>query len=84
MIHYGLFGMEFTPEGIELAPTLPSEWGGVSLSGLHYRDAVLDLRLTGSGRRVAKFTIDGKSSRKALIPCGLTGKHTVEVVLAPG
>lgn len=83
MIHYGLFGMAFTPGGVTFAPTLPADWGAVTLKGLHYRGAVLDIRLTGSGRRVVRFSIDGQVSAKPLVPASLQGVHRVEIVLAP-
>ncbi len=81
MIHGGLFGMELKPDGIALSPTLPAPWGPVALRGLRYRNAVLDIRLAGSGRRVSRFAIDGKAAAGRLIPCGLVGAHTVEVAL---
>jgi glycogen debranching enzyme len=82
MIHYGLFGMRFTADGITFSPTLPSAWGPVELKDLRYRDALLDIRLSGAGNRVERFEIDGKPSSKPFVSAKLTGAHQVEVVLA--
>jgi cellobiose phosphorylase len=82
MIHEGLFGMEFTPSGIRFAPVLPEQWGAVSLRRLQYRAAVLDIHLAGSGRRISKFTLDGKRQAHPVVPAGLVGEHRVEIVLS--
>ena len=81
MIHYGLFGMTFTPAGISFAPNLPPSWGSVRLSGLHYRQAILDIRLSGSGRRVAEFKVDGELVTKPVIASALKGDHLIEIVM---
>jgi glycogen debranching enzyme len=81
MIHYGLFGMGFTPSGISFSPTLPAEWGGVSLTGLRYRNSVINIRLSGSGRKVIGFSVDGKAKTKPFLPANLKGPHNVEIVM---
>ncbi|SEF67308.1 hypothetical protein SAMN05216223_101681 [Actinacidiphila yanglinensis] len=80
MILSGLFGVGFTEEGLRLSPTLPSGWGTVTLGGLAYRDATLDITLTGSGGRVRSCTVDGRRSAPVL-PAAATGHHTVEIAL---
>ncbi|MGI5232814.1 glycosyl hydrolase family 65 protein [Actinoallomurus sp. CA-142502] len=65
---------------MSISPTLPSAWGDVSLYGVPYRDATLDITLTGTGNRVRSCTVDGRSSRPA-IPAATTGHHTVHIVL---
>ncbi len=81
MIHYGLFGMSFEPSGVRFRPNLPKAWGAVSLKGVRYRSAVLDIKLKGSGRRIASFEIDGFISEKAFVPANLKGEHSVEIVM---
>ncbi|WP_344319105.1 MGH1-like glycoside hydrolase domain-containing protein, partial [Actinocatenispora thailandica] len=56
LIHRGLFGLRFTRRGLRLAPTLPAGWGPVRLRGLRYRNATIDLTLTGAGSRVVAAT----------------------------
>lgn len=83
MVLHGLLGIDFEPDGIRLSPTLPPGWGAVRLSGLHYRHAVLDLRLDGEGQRVASVSVDGKAAPAAFVPATLTGPHQVDIHLLP-
>ncbi|MBB4684163.1 MGH1-like glycoside hydrolase domain-containing protein [Amycolatopsis jiangsuensis] len=80
MIFGGLFGLTFSGDGLAFAPCLPSGWGPVTLRGLRYRDATLDLTLHGAGSRVTACTVDGRPSRPA-VPTNLTGRHEVRLVL---
>jgi hypothetical protein len=82
MIYSGLFGMTFTPKSLTFSPTLPAQWGAVKLSGVHYREAVLDIALTGSGRRVTKFFYDGASVSSPAVPASAKGFHTVAITLS--
>ena len=83
MIYSGLFGLTFTPGALTFAPTLPAGWGRVALSGLPYRDATLDIELSGAGNRVRSCTIDGRPSRP-VITADRPGEHTVRITLGPG
>lgn len=84
MIYRGLFGMSFTPAGIELRPLLPAGWGDVALSGLRYRGMRLDLRLHGRGCVVSAFRLDGRTAAKPFVPASLTGAHSVDITLRGG
>jgi glycogen debranching enzyme len=81
MIFVDLFGMRFRPDGIAFRPVLPKGWGTVSLSGVHYRDAKLTIRLLGSGAKVESFRLDGKKLIQPMIPATLHGRHVVEIQL---
>jgi hypothetical protein len=81
LIHAGLFGLTPRPGGLRLAPRLPAGWGPVTLRNLPYRDAVLDLTLTGAGTRIRSRTIDGRPTTPVL-PANLTGHHRALVELA--
>jgi lysophospholipase L1-like esterase len=80
-IHYGLFGMSFTPQGLHLAPVLPEGWGSVTLRGLVYRRMQLSIHLSGHGSSIAKATLDGKPMAGDLIPSNLAWQHRVEIEL---
>ncbi|WP_345459095.1 MGH1-like glycoside hydrolase domain-containing protein [Actinoallomurus oryzae] len=80
LIYSGLFGLTFGPDQLSISPTLPPAWGDVGLYGVPYRDATLDITLTGAGNRVRSCTVDGRSSRP-VIPASVTGHHTVHIVL---
>ena len=79
MVFEGLFGMRFEMKGLRFAPTVPQGWGGASLTNLRYRNATLDLRLTGEGTRVASLRLDGRAVGR--VPGDLTGRHTVEIAV---
>ncbi len=77
------FGMEFTTDGVVFHPmVLPSFTGEKRLTGLHYRDAVLDITLRGTGTVIAGFTIDGEPSAKYIVPYDIKGHHTIEIIMA--
>lgn len=81
MIYRALFGLTYTAQGLEFAPCLPPGWGSVSLTGLPYRDAILDVSLTGSGTKITSLKLDGHG-HPPLVPSTLSGAHTVEIDLA--
>lgn len=82
MMYHGLVGLRFTADGLVLRPTLPPGWGGVTLSGLRYRDAELSVELSGAGEAVGSILLDGHPLPGALIPADLHGTHRVRVVVA--
>ncbi|HEY3710960.1 MAG TPA: glycosyl hydrolase family 65 protein [Amycolatopsis sp.] len=81
LLYSGLCGLDFTEDGLRFAPCLPEGWGRVSLLGLRYREATVDLVLDGAGTRVVSCTVDGRAGRP-LLPAGATGHHTVHLALA--
>lgn len=81
MVYSGLFGMSFTSEGLELAPSLPGGWGPVSLRGLRYREATLSLTLRGEGNRIRRMTLDGRHLGRPIVPASLTGSHEISAEL---
>ncbi len=82
MITSGLFGMNFTDQGLALRPTLPAGWGDVTLRELHYRRATLTIALHGAGTEIKSFTVDGHQAAGHLLPATLTGQHTVDITLS--
>lgn len=81
MIYQGLFGMDFQPNGLRLAPKLPAGWGKVQLQGVRYRNTTLDLTLQSQGARVARVEVDGKVSQQAFVPATGTGHHSIVITL---
>jgi len=84
MMVRGLFGMRFEPGGIELRPVLPPGWGDVTLRGVRYRAATLEIRLHGGGCAVSAFAMDGEEQPRAFLAATLEEAHTVDVTLAGG
>jgi glycogen debranching enzyme len=84
MIYRGVFGMHFTPLGIDFEPLLPANWGDVALTGLRYRSMTLGIRLHGGGCAVTSFDLDGKRQTRPRVPAALEGAHRVDVTLRGG
>ncbi len=76
-----LFGMQYELDGIHFTPFVPKAMAGErSLTGVKYRNCILDIELSGSGSGIRSFKIDGKSS-EPFIPADMTGRHTVTIVM---
>ena len=56
--------------------------GHRSLNNFRYRKSILDIEITGYGTRIKSFSIDGVAQKEASVPCRLTGRHTLKIVLA--
>lgn len=83
LVMKGLFGMSFTPEGINMSPFVPSQFDGLKkIDNFRYRDAQLTIALQGTGDRIAGFMIDSVSCSAHTIPATLKGKHIVEITLS--
>ncbi|MEV5503033.1 glycosyl hydrolase family 65 protein [Nonomuraea fuscirosea] len=83
LVHHGLFGIRFEPEGLRFSPAVPAHWTEATLSGLRYRGMTLDLTVVGGGTRVRDARLDARlDARPAdLIPADLTGHHDVRLTL---
>lgn len=78
-------GINFTPEGIEFNPTVPTGMPGTkTLTGLNYRRAVLDITVEGVGNDVASITDNGKPLESAFLPCDIVGSHRIVITLKQG
>jgi hypothetical protein len=80
MIYRGLFGLNFTQQGLRFTPSLPPGWGSVSLTGLPYRDMTLDITLTGAGNAIQSVTLDGHR-QSPLVPATGSGHHKLQITL---
>lgn len=78
---YGMLGLRFSPQGIQLKPFLPAGWGTVQLAGLRYRQMKLGIILSGAGGRVRLCLLDGKPLDALFIPSSLAGEHEIYVEL---
>jgi Ricin-type beta-trefoil lectin domain/Bacterial alpha-L-rhamnosidase 6 hairpin glycosidase domain len=84
MIYDDTFGMDFTTNGVTFQPTLPAGWGDVTLTGVQYRGATLNIALHGSGNVISAFKLDGTTTTNTTIPTTLTGTHSVDITLSNG
>jgi hypothetical protein len=83
MIYHGLFGMNFSPNGVTFTPVKPASMFAetITLCGVQYRGMILNIAVSGSGSQIASFSLDGRNSQEAFVQGDLTGKHTVSITL---
>lgn len=80
--HRILFGIEFERDRLVFHPFVPKALAATrTLNGFPYRDAVLDLTVSGYGNKIASFKLDGKK-HEPFVPSTLRGKHTIDIVMA--
>lgn len=85
MILRVLLGMNFKSEGIEFDPLVPEGMPGKkTLNGLHYRKAVLDITIEGTGNDIALITDNGEDLESAFLPSDVEGHHQIAIVLKRG
>lgn len=81
MIHKGLLGLTTEPDKLHFRPTVPANFPQLHLTGLPHRNLTLDITITGPGKQIASFTIDGNPNPTPELPTTLTGRHTVAITL---
>jgi len=81
MIHKGVFGMRFEADGIRFDPIVKEHFEGAELKAVRYRDMILDIKLVGTGKRIVKFIINGKTTGKHFVNANMKGPVKVEITL---
>lgn len=75
------FGISYHLDGIHFAPMVPKALKAARrLSNFKYRNAVLDMKVSGYGNVIKSFKLDGVEAQP-LFPASLNGAHTIEIVL---
>ncbi len=79
----GIFGLETTTKGLHFSPYIPRGFEGTyRLEGYKLRGNSYDIEVTGTGRRIKSFTVNGKAQREPILPWeGLRGTTKVHVEL---
>lgn len=79
----GIMGISLSDEGMNFAPIVPQKLGPrLWLSGLRYREAVLDIHIHGSGDKIASFAIDSLRQANPLVSPDLSGRHRVDITMS--
>lgn len=82
LVYRILFGLDFTPNGMNLHPFVPKAMSGKrSLTNLKYRNAVLNIEVEGFGNEIKSFEIDGVLQKTATVSATLSGVHSIRMVL---
>lgn len=78
-----LFGMEYTEDGIVFRPFVDDNMEGpFELTNYPYRNATLNITLTGKGDTLTSVKLDGKEmGADYVLPTTLEGEHTLELVV---
>lgn len=83
LVYKVLFGMDMQAKALVFKPFIPEILKGErSLNNFKYRNAVLDIKLSGFGNQIKSITMDGKSLPEAMVPATLKGKHQIDIILA--
>lgn len=81
MVFMGMIGMDFTPEGIRFAPLMPEGYNSLELSGLCYRDLVLNISIKGTGTGMEEFRINGELRRAPCLSAQGRGEVDVSILM---
>ncbi len=77
-----LFGIEYEDNGLAFKPFVPRALAATrSLDNYRYRNATLDITVSGYGDSIASFTLNGRP-HTPLLPTTLTGHNTVNIRLS--
>lgn len=80
LTHKILFGIEFHTDGLAFHPFVPKAMASTrSLDNFRYRDAVLDITVTGFGDRINSFKVNGKEQNPFIAAKQAKGRLKVEI-----
>ncbi len=83
LTHKILFGIEFGTDRLLFHPFVPRALAGdLRLDNFKYRDAVLDITVTGYGNEIKSFTVDGRPSKPEILARDARGRMKVNIVMA--
>lgn len=83
MVHRLFMGMSFKVDGIAFNPVIPENYAGKRvLKNFHYREARLDITVSGYGNEIASIALDDQKLNHAFIPADLKGRHTIVIKMA--
>ena len=78
-----LMGMEFGADQLNFAPVVPENLkADRTVRNFHYRNATLDVTVSGYGDIIKSFKLDGQKMSEAVVPGNLEGHHTVEIEMS--
>lgn len=78
-------GITLSPEGIEFNPVVPACFPSEkSIKNFHYRKAIFNITIHGTGNTIQEFTLDGKKQNTNFISANVSGLHTIDITLTDG
>lgn len=83
LTHKVLFGIDFKKDGLAFHPFVPKALAGTrSLEGFKYRDATLDITVSGYGNEIKSFKVNGKEQSPFIAAKNAKGKMKIDIVMA--
>jgi hypothetical protein len=79
MILYGIIGMRFENDTISFSPFIPPDFGNIKLTGIKYRNSILNISIKGKGDRIKSFALDGKNQDKYIFNPVNEGTHKIYI-----
>lgn len=77
----GFAGMKFAFNGIYFHPSIPDGMpGDKHINGIRYRKSTLNITISGTGKEIASFSIDGKIC-EPFFPANFEGEHQISITL---
>ncbi|MCC8119628.1 MAG: hypothetical protein LIP09_12900 [Bacteroidales bacterium] len=77
-----LFGIHFELNGLEFHPFVPKAMAGTrSLDNFTYRDAKLNIKISGYGSEIKSFKLNGKE-QEPVLPTNIKGVNEIEILMA--
>ena len=78
-----LMGMNFGADELAFAPVVPRNLKAErTVRNFQYRNATLDVTVSGYGDSIKSFKLDGQKQDAAVVPGNLEGHHTVEIEMS--
>ncbi|MDE6791805.1 MAG: hypothetical protein K2J48_01795, partial [Muribaculaceae bacterium] len=83
LTHKILFGIDFLKDGLAFHPFVPKALAGTrTLENFKYRDADLDITVSGYGNEIKSFKVNDKEQKPFIAANKAKGKMKIEIVLA--
>ncbi|MDE6553270.1 MAG: hypothetical protein K2K98_09985 [Muribaculaceae bacterium] len=83
LTHKILFGIDFQKDGLAFHPFVPKALAGTrTLEGFKYRDADLNITVSGYGNEIKSFKVNGKEQKPFIAANKAKGKMNIEIVMA--
>ena len=83
LTHKILFGIDFQKDGLAFHPFVPKAMAATrSLDNFKYRDAILNITVSGYGDRIREFKVNGKAQAPFIDAKKAKGVMNIEIVMA--
>lgn len=79
-VYMDLIGMKFCENGIKFEPIFSKLTTDISLKNLKYRDAILNISISGSGKSISSFKVNGIENEN-FISADIKGINEIKIIL---